>query len=217
MPGYQTIDACYTLGEHHYVIRSLLDQQQFADPQGLAAAAGISSAQWPLFGLVWPSARILADAMQHMAIDGLRILEVGCGLALASLVLHGRSGNITASDCHPLAGSFLEENLRLNQLPAMEYQVGNWKVTCPELGKFDLIIASDVLYDRELPELLALFIDAHAASPVSVIILDPDRGNRQHFRRAMVNLGFVVTMVPAERFQRSGESYRGHYVNCYRT
>ncbi|NNM51757.1 MAG: SAM-dependent methyltransferase [Pseudomonadales bacterium] len=216
MPGYQTIEACYTLGDSHFVIRSLLDQQQYADPQGLAAAAGISSAQWPLFGLVWPSARILADAMQSVNIKGLRILEVGCGLALASLVLHGRAGNITASDCHPLAGSFLEENLRLNQLPAMEYQSGNWKLKCPELGEFDLIIASDVLYDRELPELLALFIDAHAASPVSVIILDPDRGNRNPFRRAMVNLGFVVTIEPAKRFQGSGEAYHGHYLHCHR-
>ena len=42
-------------------IRSLLDKQQFFDPLGLALAAGISSATWPLFGLLWPSAQKLAD------------------------------------------------------------------------------------------------------------------------------------------------------------
>jgi hypothetical protein len=45
-------------------IRSLLDKQQFFDPLGLAFDAGISSATWPLFGLVWPSAQKLADLMQ---------------------------------------------------------------------------------------------------------------------------------------------------------
>ena len=40
-------------------IRSLLDRQQFFDPEGLALAEGISSATWPLFGLLWPSAQKL--------------------------------------------------------------------------------------------------------------------------------------------------------------
>lgn len=83
-------------------IRSLLDKQQFSDPFGLALAAGISSATWPLFGLVWPSAQKLADLMQTWELKGKRVLELGCGLALASLVVHRREGNVTASDCHPL-------------------------------------------------------------------------------------------------------------------
>ena len=45
-------------------IRSLLDKQQFHDPDGIALALGVSSATWPLFGLVWPSAQKMADLMQ---------------------------------------------------------------------------------------------------------------------------------------------------------
>jgi hypothetical protein len=37
------------------IIRSLLDRQQFDDADGAAEALGISSAAWPLFGLLWPS------------------------------------------------------------------------------------------------------------------------------------------------------------------
>lgn len=43
------------------VIRSLLDKQQFHDPLGAALRLGISSAQWPLFGLLWPSGLRLAQ------------------------------------------------------------------------------------------------------------------------------------------------------------
>ena len=92
-------------------IRSLRDKQQFYDPLGLALEAGISSATWPLFGLVWPSAQKLADLMQTWELKAKRVLEVGCGLGLASLVVHRREGNITASDCHPLTQQFLDENV----------------------------------------------------------------------------------------------------------
>lgn len=72
------------------VIRSLLDRQQFSDPLGLAERMGISSATWPLFGLLWPSGALLAAHMAARVLrPGERILEIGCGLALASLVATG--------------------------------------------------------------------------------------------------------------------------------
>jgi tRNA1(Val) A37 N6-methylase TrmN6 len=45
-------------------------------------------------------------------LNGQRVLEVGCGLALASLIVHRRSGDVTASDCHPLVPEFLRVNRR---------------------------------------------------------------------------------------------------------
>jgi predicted nicotinamide N-methyase len=144
-------------------IRSLLDKQQFYDPLGLAFDAGISSATWPLFGLVWPSAQKLADLMQTWELKGKRVLEVGCGLGLASLVVHRREGNITASDCHPLTETFLKANVLLNELPPLHYETGNWGRVNKGLGAFDLLIASDVLYERSHPAQLSGFIEEHAA------------------------------------------------------
>jgi len=69
------------------VIRSLLDKQQFADPQGDAERLGISSSLWPLFGLLWPSGSHLAARLgARSVIETDRILEIGCGLGLARLV-----------------------------------------------------------------------------------------------------------------------------------
>lgn len=171
-------------------IRCLLDRLQYADPFGAAAAAGISPASWPLFGQLWPSARRLADLMQTWELRSRRGLEIGCGLGLASLVIHRRGGNITASDCHPLTESFLQANLRLNKLPDMRYRIGHWGRDNPALGKFDLIIGSDVLYERDHPALVADFIGLHAAPAAEVLIVDPNRGNRPAFSRCMSHLGF---------------------------
>src|SRR6266850_1922734 len=118
MPGYRTKQERIAIaGVDDLIIRSLLDRQQFFDPDGDADRVGISSAAWPMFGLLWPSGSHLAARMAlHPVSAGERILEIGCGLALASLVGHRRGADVTASDCHPLAQAFLEENLRLNQL-----------------------------------------------------------------------------------------------------
>jgi 2-polyprenyl-3-methyl-5-hydroxy-6-metoxy-1,4-benzoquinol methylase len=81
-----------SVGGHVYRLRVLSDERQFTDPNHLGARLGISSAQWSLFGQVWPSGRLLAQAMYRFEIAGKRILELGCGIGLASLVLRRRGG-----------------------------------------------------------------------------------------------------------------------------
>ena len=64
MPGYLTTQApIFIEGAADLIIRSLLDRQQFADADGQAEALGVSSAAWPLFGMLWPSAVQLAGWM----------------------------------------------------------------------------------------------------------------------------------------------------------
>jgi predicted nicotinamide N-methyase len=197
-------------------LRSLLDRQQFYDPLGEAEREGISSSAWPIFGLLWPSGRVLAHAMLTYEFGGKRILELGCGLALASLVVHRRGGDITASDCHPLAADFLLENLAINQLPAMKYQTGNWSRANPLLKRFDLIIGSDVLYDRGQPEVLSQFIALHAQPDAEVLIVDPDRGNRVSFNRKMEALGYLHTETRVTALPGDGSKYKGRLLKYVR-
>jgi predicted nicotinamide N-methyase len=217
MPGYEVkFQQVGVAGGADLEIRSLLDGQQYSDPLGEAEAAGISPATWPLFGQVWPSARKLADLMQVRELGGRRILEIGCGLALASLVIHRRLGDVTASDCHPLASRFLDANLLLNDLPELKYQTGNWARSNPLLGEFDLIIGSDVLYERSHPGQLAGFIQFHAAPVAEVLIVDPNRGNRSAFNKAMALAGFSLTEAIIDAPLDDGSPYRGRLLQYCR-
>jgi len=204
MPGYQLKQQSVpVLGVDALQIRSLLDRQQFSDPLGQALAVGISSGNWPLFGLVWPSGLQLAAAVALRPLSaGESILEIGCGLALASLVCHRRGALVTASDCHPLAGAFLLENLRLNGLAPMRYCHGDWASVPTQLegqdlapavqGRFDLIMGSDVLYERDDGGALPSFIEHHAMPVSEVLIVDPERGNRAAFTRRLLQLGYEL-------------------------
>jgi predicted nicotinamide N-methyase len=215
-PGYQTkTETIRTLGAD-LQLRSLLNRQQFHDPHGEAERAGIFEAQWPLFGLLWPSGLVLADSMLTHDLAGKRVLELGCGLALASLVVHRRGGDITASDRHPLTEAFLLENLKLNQLGAMKYTTGDWAGSSNALGKFDLIIGSDVLYDRDMPRLLSGFINRHSSDVVEVLIVDPNRGNRASFNRKMDRLGYAHTHVSLSALPSEGGPYKGRLLSYRR-
>lgn len=170
MPGYEVKYETFTIGGFDYRIRSLLDRQQYCDRDAEAERAGIPAAMWPIFGLVWPAGLFLAEAMTTFQLHGRRILEIGCGIGLASLVL----------------------------------------------GRFDLIIGNDLLYEPEHPQLLAGFIDRHATTNVEVIIVDPGRGNHGKFNQAMVKLGFHQTKTWSELQSIRTVMKKGHLLNFQR-
>jgi len=205
----------YQIGGECFHIRSLLDPQQYADPEGVARRMGIGPANWSLFGVVWPSGQMLAQLMGTYAVDGLRILEVGCGLALASLVLQRRGADITVCDYHPEMPMFLKNNTALNALADISVISGDWNVEARDSERFDLIIGSDLLYERDHHDQLSAFIDRHAKADASVIIVDPNRGHVGKFNRSMEALGYECSERPARAELADHEPYRGRIL-CYR-
>ncbi|MCC7634624.1 class I SAM-dependent methyltransferase [Stenotrophomonas rhizophila] len=192
MPGYTTRILTIPVAGHDFRIRALSDLQQFADPTGRARRAGIHSSLWSLFGQVWPAGRVLAETMSTYQVAGKRILELGCGLGLSSLVLARRGADVVASDHHPLAESFLAYNAGLNDLPAIHYRDLPWELPDASLGRFDLIIGSDVLYERGHALQIATMMERHARPSAELLLTDPGRGNVGAFSRAMAAQGYAV-------------------------
>lgn len=184
---YQTVE----FGDMDIHVRGLRDLQEFSDDDGEAEALGISSAQWSLFGVLWKSSRVLASLMARYEVDGKRILEVGCGLGLASLVLNHRGANITAMDIHPEAAAFLAENVVLNGGRAIPFVRSSWAEPNAELGVFDLIIGSDVLYEKEHVADLSNFAGRHLGPRAEIIVIDGGRNMHGRLRSALAKYAFV--------------------------
>lgn len=109
--------------------------------------------------------------------SGKSVLEIGCGIGLASLVLNHHGADITATDYHPEVKAFLNENTHLNRYPDISFVRTSWDDQLPNaLGLFDFIIGSDLLYEQEHPGNLASFINRHAQKESTVLIVDPRRG-----------------------------------------
>jgi predicted nicotinamide N-methyase len=191
--GYAVATVLQRIGDHEYRLRTLRDRQQFSDPSGDAERAGISSATWPLFGVLWPAGIALATELDSLPLEGKAILEIGCGIGLSSLVLQRRGADITASDYHPLVEEFLQFNAVLNCLPPVKFSIAPWAGPNPHLGRFDLIVGSDLLYEPDHPELLAGFIALHAKPSAQVLITDPGRRQFREFSVLMAEQGYAVS------------------------
>ncbi len=173
-------------GVHDIHYRALRSRQEYNDDSGEAEALGISSASWPLFGVVWQSGEVLARLMAGYDVGNRRILEVGCGVGLASLVLNKREADISATDIHPSAHANLLYNTRLNNDRDIPFLRTAWEDPRNEdFGTFDLIIGSDVLFEPDHAVKLAHFVELYARPRCEVILVDARRGLGSAFTRSM--------------------------------
>lgn len=180
----------YEIGQFDIHIRSLRDRQQFYDPNNLAKSYGITSAHWSFFGVVWDSSQLLANLMLDYDLDQKKILEIGCGIGLASILLNERGADISATDYHPDVEHFLNTNIELNNGKYIPFTRAAWSDDENQLGRFDVLIGSDLLYDISHIDELALFISRHSNPLCEIIIVDPGRFLHSRFNRKMKELGF---------------------------
>ena len=111
---------------------ALIDEEAFVEDEFL-----------PYWAELWPAAPALAEALPD--VRGVRVVELGCGLGLTSLVAAGKGADVTATDWAPDAIELLRENAKRNGLQ-LRAEVRDWREPWDET--FDLALAADVLYEH---------------------------------------------------------------------
>ncbi len=210
---YQTIE----FGKVDIHLCTLRNRQEFYDPDGEAERLGINSATWPIFGLLWPSSIVLANFISQFDTGSKRILEIGCGTALTSLLLNKRHDDITATDYHPEAGRFLDRNSELNDDDKIVFVRADWSGENTELGLFDLIVGSDLLYEDEHVELVSNFINRHAKPKCEVVIVDPGRGRKNKLTKKMEGLGYSSSHFKPTDTDYLDKKFNGYILNFERS
>lgn len=209
---YQTIE----FGKIDIHICTLRDKQEFHDPDGIAEGLGISSAVWPMFGVIWPSSLVLAHYIQERGVGRKRVLEVGCGMALTSLLLNKQGADISATDYHPDVQAYMLRNTLLNNNPQIAFERVDWADSSDQLGQFDMIIGSDLLYEDEHIALLSDFILRHAKPTCEVIIVDPGRGRKNKLGHCLSQAGFHYTQLQPENTSYLQQPFKGYILQFER-
>lgn len=129
----------------------------------------------PYFGVPWPAGRALANfcSGQAKSMVGKEVLEIGCGLALPSLVLAKLGANVLATDLHPDVPVFLDKNCERNDIGNLGFEKLDWRAWREQ--KFSLVLASDVVYDRTQSNSLLDFLDEILLPAGEAWICDPGR------------------------------------------
>jgi predicted nicotinamide N-methyase len=137
----------------------------------------------PYWAVLWRSGVALARELAGRELDGLRVLELGCGLGLPSLAAARNGATVLATDAEDDALALLARNAASNgiELRAMR---ADWTEPLRLLQEapFDLVVAGDVLYEAGAPEQLALLVPQLARR---LMLADPGRPGVESFLKAV--------------------------------
>lgn len=143
----------------------------------------------PYWADVWPSSLILAARLVEERGAARRLLELGCGLGIvASAALHA-GFEVMATDYYEDALAFTRLNAwrATGREPRVRHV--DWRALPEDLGRFDVVVASDVLYERPYARLVAEALHRTIAPGGMALIADPGRLALGEFLRECKALG----------------------------
>jgi predicted nicotinamide N-methyase len=168
----------------------LIDEQAFVDDERL-----------PYWADLWPSARVLAERVATMPVDGRRFLELGCGTGLVSVAAAIAGFDVTATDYYDEALRFTALNVLVNTGALIDTRIGDWRRFPHDIGRFELVVASDVLYEQPHAGLIAGVLDRTLTARGSAVIADPGRIAAPQFVDECKERGMPAAMLDRITFE----------------
>ncbi len=160
----------------------LIDEDAFAEDERL-----------PYWADVWPSARVLAARLLGERGAGRSLLELGCGSGVAAVAALRAGFEVTVTDYYADALRFARANAwRLAGREPAAARLVDWRAFPDDLGYFDVVAASDVLYERPYAALVARAYARTLARGGLGLLADPGRVFAPAFVEAAQALGLAV-------------------------
>jgi predicted nicotinamide N-methyase len=173
---------------------SLIDEKRFEEDEFM-----------PYWAELWPSGLALADYVATLDLAGLRVLEVGCGLALPSFAAALSRAEVLATDWAPTALELVALNASANGID-LATALLDWRVTPTSVGTFDHVLAADVLYEKRNAAPLLALLTTVVADGGEVLVADPGRRHAAAFFEEASRDGWEVETVSTTTLPNGGIS-----------
>jgi predicted nicotinamide N-methyase len=154
----------------------------------------------PYWAELWPSGVALARRIASRSLGGVHAVELGCGLAVPSIVAALGGARVLATDWAPDALPLIAGNAARNGA-VVETMLASWTAPAPLIrrGPFELVLGSDLLYEARNVELLALLLPQLVAQRGEALIADPGRPHAPRFLDAVAASFAVESSRPRGR------------------
>jgi predicted nicotinamide N-methyase len=149
----------------------------------------------PYWARMWPSGLALADAVAAGPdLSGRRVVELGCGLGVPSIVAARRGAQVLATDGSPDAVVFAAHNLAINDVTG-DVALADWRdaEALVEGGPWDVVLAADILYLRHNVDPLVRLLPRLLGHGGLVLLADPSRAGGRDFLAAARGVFTVET------------------------
>ncbi|MBL8816414.1 MAG: methyltransferase domain-containing protein [Planctomyces sp.] len=147
----------------------------------------------PYWGLLWDAAPRTAERiLRHPWQNGLRSLELGCGVGLTGIAGLIAGLDVTFTDLVPAAVEMAISNARDNGFQNAQGHVLDW--CSPTNTTFPFIFASDVLYDLQNHDPLLNVLSRMLTPDGMVWIGDAGRANAPIFLEKAKAIGWMIEL-----------------------
>lgn len=147
----------------------------------------------PFWAEIWPASRGLAYYLWLRRLDGLTILELGAGVGVGGIAAALRGGYVLQTDYVRRALALARINARLNGTRQVRWRLGDWR-NFPDVGRFDLILGADILYEPSLHSHLRAIMHRHLKKGGMVLLADPGRLAAENFVVAREREGWAWSL-----------------------
>lgn len=147
----------------------------------------------PYWAELWPSARIMATLVRAMSGAERSLLELGCGSGLVATCASLAGFDVVASDYYEDAVRFARVNAPRNGGRPIQGMMLDWRHLPADLGRFDVVVASDVLYERPYGPLVARVVARALAPGGTAFVADPGRVGREPFLASLESAGLRLS------------------------
>jgi predicted nicotinamide N-methyase len=157
----------------------------------------------PYWAELWASAVALAHDLSLRSLRGKRTLELGCGLGLPSIAAARAGGRVLATDWSADAVLATAANAQRNDV-RVETLECSWAApdALIERGPWDLVLGSDLLYERRNGSLLLGLLPRLVDERGLVLIADPQRAAAATFLEHAESAGWTLTTTGSPRSDR---------------
>jgi len=155
----------------------------------------------PYWADVWPSSIILAEKLLELSGSGRTALELGCGVGLSTLAATSAGFDVLSTDYYEDALDVTRANVFRNLGTVARTRLVDWRHFPEDRGTFDLVFASDVLYEKEYAELLPILLRRLLVPGGIALIADPGRVAAPIFVEACASGGLVIRKKQTRPFE----------------
>jgi predicted nicotinamide N-methyase len=155
----------------------------------------------PYWADVWPSSIVLAEKLLGLKGAGRTALELGCGVGLSTLAATSAGFDVLSTDYYEDALDVTRANVFRNLGTIARTRMVDWRHFPEDLGRFDLVFASDVLYEKEYAELLPLLLRRLLVPGGIALIADPGRVAAPVFVEACATHGLTIRLKETRPFE----------------
>ena len=165
----------------------------------------------PFWAELWPAGVALARAIAVRPLVGRRVLELGCGLGLASVTAALAGASVLAVDRSPEATAYAAVNAARN---GVTLNTAVCAFDQPERllreAPWDLVLAADVLYEQRNVPVLVWLLPRLVDATGEVWLADPGRPMLSRFLAAVDAAGWRRDQVETiHRLRRPIPDHRG--------